>query len=77
MEDLIAAKACDAVHVLTPPDTHRALAIQCLEGGLDVLVEKPVALSAAETREIAEAAARAGGAFMPGTISLACQATTG
>ena len=58
--DLIAAKACDAVHVLTPPDTHKAIAIHCLEGGLDVLVEKPVALSADETREIAEAAARSG-----------------
>lgn len=60
VEDLIAAKACDAVHVLTPPDTHKTLAIQCLEGGLDVLVEKPVALSADETREIAEAAVRSG-----------------
>ncbi|MFO7919522.1 MAG: NAD-dependent epimerase/dehydratase family protein [Nioella sp.] len=66
VEALIEAKTCDAVHVLTPPDTHKALAIQCLEGGLDVLVEKPVALSAQETREIAETATRHGRRFHAG-----------
>lgn len=64
--DLIAAQACDAVHILTPPDLHHDLALQCLEGGLDVLVEKPVALSAAQTREIADTARRMGKRFSPG-----------
>jgi predicted dehydrogenase/nucleoside-diphosphate-sugar epimerase len=64
--DLIAARACDAVHILTPPNLHHDLAVECLEGGLDVLVEKPVALSAAETRSIAETAARTGKRFSPG-----------
>lgn len=64
--DLIAARACDAVHILTPPNLHHDLAIECLEGGLDVLVEKPVALSAAETQSIADTAARVGKRFSPG-----------
>jgi predicted dehydrogenase len=66
VEEMIAARACDAVHILTPPDLHKALAVQCLEGGLDVLVEKPVALSAEDTREIAEAATRSGRRFHAG-----------
>ena len=64
--DLIAARACDAVHILTPPNLHHDLAIECLEGGLDVLVEKPVALSAAQTQSIADTAARVGKRFSPG-----------
>ena len=64
--DLIAAQACDAVHILTPPNLHHDLAIECLEGGLDVLVEKPVALSAAETQSISDTAARVGKRFSPG-----------
>ncbi|MCH2094777.1 MAG: NAD-dependent epimerase/dehydratase family protein [Rhodobacteraceae bacterium] len=56
--ELIQSNSCDAVHILTPPDAHRDLAIECLQGGLHVLVEKPVALTAAETHEI-EAVAQA------------------
>ena len=66
VEELIAAQACDAVHILTPPDLHKALAIQCLEAGLDVLVEKPVALSASDTRAIAETAEKTGKRFSAG-----------
>lgn len=43
-EDVEAGDA-DAVYLATPPSTHRALAIQCLERGLPVLVEKPFASS--------------------------------
>jgi len=35
----------DAVHVLTPPETHAELAIQAMEAGCHVLVEKPMAVS--------------------------------
>jgi predicted dehydrogenase len=66
VDALIESGCCDAAHILTPPDLHRPLALQCLRGGLDILVEKPVAESAAETREIAEAAEAAGRRFAPG-----------
>lgn len=46
--EMLAAGACDAVHILTPPDSHFAVAQECLAGGLHLLVEKPVALSQAE-----------------------------
>lgn len=57
-EEMISAGVCDGVHILTPPDLHHPLALQCLKAGLHVLVEKPVALNAAQTQEI-EAAAQA------------------
>ena len=66
VEDLIEARCCDAVHVLTPPNLHCALALQCLEGGLHVLIEKPVALSASETRQIEEMAQSRGLRFHAG-----------
>ncbi|PYG29521.1 NAD-dependent epimerase/dehydratase family protein [Pelagimonas varians] len=66
VDDMIDAKCCDAVHILTPPHLHEAIAIQCLEAGLDVLVEKPVAESATATRAIQAAAEAAGKSFHAG-----------
>ncbi|MBW6397542.1 NAD-dependent epimerase/dehydratase family protein [Roseomonas sp. HJA6] len=50
----------DAAHVLTPPDTHAAIALPLLEAGRDVLLEKPMAVSAAECTQLAAAAAASG-----------------
>jgi predicted dehydrogenase/nucleoside-diphosphate-sugar epimerase len=50
----------DAVHILTPPDTHAAVAIAALEAGAHVLVEKPMATSTADARRMEEAAQAAG-----------------
>ena len=58
LDKLIASGTCDAVHVLTPPPLHRDLAVRCLDGGLHVLVEKPVTLSVADLDAISAAAAR-------------------
>ncbi len=64
--EMINAKAVDAVHILTPPHLHEPIAIECLKGGLDVLVEKPVAESAASTRAIQAAAEASGKRFHAG-----------
>ncbi len=48
----------DVLHVLTPPSVSPRLAIQALERGIHVLVEKPMARTVAETRQMIEAAAR-------------------
>ncbi|MDA7423501.1 NAD-dependent epimerase/dehydratase family protein [Thalassococcus lentus] len=64
--EMINAKAVDAVHILTPPHLHESIAIECLKGGLDVLVEKPVAESAASTRAIQAAAEASGKRFHAG-----------
>lgn len=66
VEDLIDAGICDAVHILTPPQLHHPLAIQCLAGDMHVLVEKPVAESADQTREMEAAAKKAGKRFHAG-----------
>ena len=60
LEALIDARLCDAVHILTPPQFHRDLTVQALEGGQHVFVEKPFALSRAECAAMNEAAATAG-----------------
>ena len=59
LDQMIAANACDVVHILTPPNLHRDLAVQCLNAGLHVMVEKPVALSVEEVDDMAAAAAAA------------------
>jgi predicted dehydrogenase/nucleoside-diphosphate-sugar epimerase len=46
----------DTVHVLTPPETHAELAIQAMEAGCHVLVEKPMALSLQEADRMIAAA---------------------
>ena len=54
----------DAVAVATPVSTHYALATRCLEAGLHVLVEKPLAASANEAQALATLAARQGRVLM-------------
>jgi predicted dehydrogenase len=46
----------DAVVISTPPETHHAIAMQCLKRGLDVLVEKPLATDSREALELVELA---------------------
>jgi predicted dehydrogenase len=46
----------DAVVVSTPPETHFEIVSTCLEHGLDVLVEKPLATDAASARRLVELA---------------------
>lgn len=61
--ELVAAGGCSAAHVLVPPPAHAAVALPLLAAGLDLLVEKPLAASAGEAREL-EAAARGRGAVL-------------
>ncbi|WP_121633159.1 NAD-dependent epimerase/dehydratase family protein [Tropicibacter alexandrii] len=64
--DMLRAGVCDAVHILTPPHLHEGIAIECLEAGVHVLVEKPVAESADATRRIQAAAETSGKCFHAG-----------
>lgn len=56
----------DAVLVTTPNRFHEEYAVQALEAGADVLLEKPLAHSLESARRIAEAAAAADGFCMLG-----------
>jgi predicted dehydrogenase len=60
IEELLANGKPEAAHILTPPSSHAPLAIRLLDAGVNVLIEKPFALHAAEADEVIAAARRAG-----------------
>jgi predicted dehydrogenase/nucleoside-diphosphate-sugar epimerase len=57
--DLVAAGA-NVIHVLTPPGAHAAIAVEALERGCDVFVEKPLATSVEDCGRIERAERQAG-----------------
>ncbi len=59
VEDLLANKSVDAIYIAVPNKFHIPLAIQALEAGKHVILEKPFAMNAAEAQKaiaVAEAA---------------------
>jgi predicted dehydrogenase len=58
--ELLRHSGLDAILVLTPPAHHAEAVVRALESGLHVLVEKPMALAAAEGRLMVQAAHLAG-----------------
>jgi UDP-N-acetylglucosamine 3-dehydrogenase len=62
------AAGVDAVTIAAPTHLHRELAFCCIERGVHVLVEKPIAPSVEEGRAIIAAARQAGVALMVGHV---------
>lgn len=60
VDELLCAAQPDVVHIVTPPATHAPLAIQLLEAGVHVLVEKPMALTGPEADRMVATARRTG-----------------
>src|SRR3989442_14943491 len=60
--------AVDAVDIVTPADSHLALASACLAAGRHCLIEKPLTASAAEGRRLVAAADEAGRVVQVGHI---------
>lgn len=56
LDALIASNAVDCVVIATPNDMHYALAAKVLAAGKHVVVDKPVTLTAAEARTLAQLA---------------------
>jgi len=56
LAQMLAETQPHVVHVLTPPASHRQVALQALEAGAHVLVEKPVTATWAEYVELRRAA---------------------
>lgn len=52
LEEALAAVRADAALIASPSALHAEQAIRCLEAGLTVLVEKPLATSVAEARRV-------------------------
>lgn len=60
LPELIERARPDVAHVLTPPATHAPVAVELLAAGVNALVEKPLAMSAAEADEVLAAASQSG-----------------
>ena len=75
---LLAEIRPDVVHITTPPQSHLPLALQSLDAGSHVYIEKPFAMTRAESERIVEHATRVGRlvtvghsfAFDPLTVAL-------
>ena len=65
VQELLDDPAVEAVHILTPVRHHVPQAIDCLEAGKHVLLEKPVAENHAGIAELQAAASKAGRVCMP------------
>lgn len=63
-EAMLAAAKLDAISICTPNKFHAPIALAAFEAGCHVLCEKPMALSAAEGRQMLAAAKRAGKRLM-------------
>jgi predicted dehydrogenase len=62
--EMLAQEKLDVVSVATPNKYHMPLTVAALEAGCHVLCEKPMAMSAAEGRQMLEAAKKAGKRLM-------------
>jgi predicted dehydrogenase len=60
IDELLEAHRPELVHILTPPQTHAALAIRAMEAGCHVLVEKPMAVNLEEAEAMDATARRRG-----------------
>jgi len=67
-EEVLRDPVVDAVAVATPAPTHFTLALQALEAGKHVYVEKPMTLSAADAAVLTHAAERADRRLMVGHL---------
>jgi predicted dehydrogenase len=66
--DELMAEGVDAVTIAAPTHLHHEISLACIARNIHVLVEKPIASSVEEGREIVAAAARAGVTLMVGHV---------
>ncbi len=65
---LLHRRKADGLIIATPGHTHLPLARQALELGIPVLVEKPIAMTAADARMLIETEARSSAFILPGHV---------
>ena len=66
--DELIAEGVDAVTIAAPTHLHHEVALACIARGIHILVEKPIASTVEEVREIVAAAGRAGVTLMVGHV---------
>jgi predicted dehydrogenase len=69
-DDLLNDPTLDAIAVASSVPTHHPLGLQALAAGKHVFIEKPLAASVADARELVSAAAQAGRRLMVGHLLL-------
>jgi predicted dehydrogenase len=67
-EDAVASPSIKGIAIASPAEMHARMAIQALEAGKDVFVEKPLALTAEDGVAMIEAARRGGRILMVGHL---------
>ncbi|WP_431246353.1 Gfo/Idh/MocA family protein [Leifsonia xyli] len=85
LEEALADPAVTVVSICTPTPSHAELAVQALEAGRSVLLEKPIALTLEDAQRVEAAASRAPGIlmvahvvrFFPGYAALAERVAAG
>ncbi len=55
-QELVASPNVDIVSIVTPPDTHKEMAVAALQAGKHVICEKPMAMNVGEAEEMFAAA---------------------
>ncbi len=68
MDELLAAVDVDLLDISLPTPLHAAHTIRALEAGKHVFCEKPITLTMAEARQVAEVARKARGKFTVGHV---------
>ncbi|MCA0252796.1 MAG: Gfo/Idh/MocA family oxidoreductase [Actinobacteria bacterium] len=64
LETMLQKETLDAVAICSPDPTHRDVAVQAAQHGLDILLEKPIATTAADALAITQAVDAAGTRMM-------------
>jgi 2-alkyl-3-oxoalkanoate reductase len=70
LDAMLAAHKVDVVHVITPPSSHKEVALQAIEHGAHVLVEKPLTLEPEDAKLLFERARAKGVMVVPDFIQL-------
>ncbi|HET9888232.1 MAG TPA: Gfo/Idh/MocA family oxidoreductase [bacterium] len=65
-EDVLRDREIDAVVLATPASVHAVMGIRAMEAGKDVLIEKPLATSVEECRQLIDCSERTGRVLMVG-----------
>jgi UDP-2-acetamido-3-amino-2,3-dideoxy-glucuronate N-acetyltransferase len=69
-ESMLSLAKIDAVAIAAPAQMHAQLALRAIEAGLDVFVEKPLALGVADAQRVVDAAREAGRKLVVGHVLL-------
>ncbi len=70
LDDMLAMESLDALHVLTQPASHKAIAEKALKAGCHVYVEKPITETTADYEYLTQLASGTGLMFYPGFSAL-------